>query len=220
MKQVIYGMINVFLLILFIILLLIIGENGLRDMEVKMNLTNAMETTMKDIVEEAGNTDYGREEWTADFIESMLLQASDNESLCINIDEVDAEKGILSASVKENFIYANGNQTSKTASRTAILDRVDEVTRETYSISFYCDFYENGEMTSVPFCTLILNEGEKCLYPSFPELGGYVFSYAAYEDGSAVLTKIEEGKKFIIDMNGEIMSIHKNIEIHGVYKIA
>jgi len=218
MKQIIYGIINLFLIILFVILLLVIGENGLRRMEVNENTSNAISATMSSVIKGEGDAEYGDEEWTAEFIEELLIQASDNESLLIDINEMDMEMGILSASVKEEFVYANGNKASKSGSRTAIIDRQNEEQKQMYSVAFYCDIYENGEIVSVPFCKYTIAEGEKCIYPSFPELENYKFSYARFEEGGPVTTISEGDLIFILDKNGKTMNISQNIEIHGVYK--
>lgn len=173
MKQIMFGVVAGVLVILCAVAILTVEGRSSRENELEHALSAAMEETMQNLCVTRKYAVENREEFTADFCQTLLQRISAGEgedrdknlSLQVNITEADLEKGLLSATVIETFTHPNGRIGTVESSATAILEQEDE--REEVVLTYYL-----GERLYRQFGLL---EGDDFKIPKDPAQEGRTF---------------------------------------------
>ncbi|MQN01858.1 MAG: hypothetical protein DUD27_03880 [Lachnospiraceae bacterium] len=172
MKHVVLALISTSVAVLVVIILMTVHSKDLRQTELERALKLSAKQSLENACLSQKTEINDNDALTADFIRSFLgkmkttgrvvsengevyaTDATDNGQIIeITIKAADIYKGILSASVKENFTYPNGGKGTVTASTIQIVER--ESKRPSECISYYIpwqvakeagfDYYEGAD---------------------------------------------------------------------------
>lgn len=196
MKQTVFGMVSVMLLTLFLLILMTVYGRHLRQTETDHTLSEAVDTTMSNLLEQQLYTIESGDEFVADFLQSLLVQMNSTSDVKVSVLAADEEKGILSVEVTETYKHPNGKEGSVSAVRTVILDKSVEVEKKQYTVAFYT---ENQEL----YKQYLLPEGSTCSLPVVPEIEGKTFRCWQFvtggngEAGSVEIVDTGETKKVL-----------------------
>lgn len=133
-----------------------------RQKELQNNLHNVAEQTVKIATSERGYNIADSNEMMADTIENMVVSMVTNSDLECDFYGVDAEKGLLSLKLTEDFKHPNGQDGKVEYDRTAICDKKEEDTMCTVK------FYTAPDATDCYMSVSILT-GDKITAPVGPE---------------------------------------------------
>lgn len=123
MKQMVFGMIALTIVVLFLTIIITVHGRTLRSNEVSQSLGEAMQTTMNHLLSQNAYSIADKDEFVADFLETFLLQVNSDSDITVNILKADYEKGLLSVEVIETYIHPNGEKGQVSACRTILLDK-------------------------------------------------------------------------------------------------
>lgn len=116
-----------FALIASIALLIVMSVMGRmnRSMEVKSNLSSAVEETVENLaVKKYAVSDM--EEYLADFNEALMDFIDTDSEITVQVAGADTEKGILAVKVTETFAHPNGRTGTVSCERVVIFNRLEE----------------------------------------------------------------------------------------------
>ena len=123
MKQMVFGMIALTMVVLFLTIIITVHGRTLRSSEVSQSLSEAMQTTMNHLLSQNAYSIADKDEFVADFLETFLLQVNSDSDITVHILKADYEKGLLSIEVVENYTHPNGEKGQVSACRTILLDK-------------------------------------------------------------------------------------------------
>lgn len=110
-------------MIFVIIILLTSYGRSARITEVENGLTEAMESSLKNVMEQKAYKINNSDEFIADFLETLLMQLQSESDVTVHILKQDMKKGLLSVEVIETYAHPNGETGTVSVCRTVILDR-------------------------------------------------------------------------------------------------
>ena len=122
LKQMVFGMIAVTILILFLTIIITVHGRTLRSSEVTQSLSEAMQTTMNHLLSQQSYSITNQDEFVADFLEAFLVQVNSDSDITVHILKADSKKGLLSVEVIETYTHPNGEKGQISACRTVLLD--------------------------------------------------------------------------------------------------
>lgn len=109
-----------------------------RSMELKSNLSSAMEETVENRMTYQNYEIRNEKEFVADFVETLVYTTDARSEMQVDILQCDWEKGILSSNGIIFFEHPNGKVGSIKTDRTVIYSkRKEEVPLERYKVDFY-----------------------------------------------------------------------------------
>lgn len=123
MKQMVFGMIAVTILVLFLTIIITVHGRTLRSSEVTQSLSEAMQTTMNQLLSQQSYSIANQDEFVADFLEAFLMQVNSDSDITVHILKADFKKGLLSVEVIETYTHPNGEKGQISACRTVLLDQ-------------------------------------------------------------------------------------------------
>ena len=134
MKQVVFGLMAGFIIILSLVAILTVEGRSSRENELNQALSAAVEETMTNLCTSKKYAVGSQEEFVADFCQALLERVhagsgeatDDNLAIQVDVTGVDVEKGLLSVVVRETFTHPNGSIGTVTCDATAILEREKE----------------------------------------------------------------------------------------------
>ena len=161
MKHVVYFLSGVMIFILTIMLLLTLSRKTASDVEVADSVHHVLETTVENVLDEK-RADYAidsKEEFIADFTESLLATIDTASDIEVSVYEYDPVAGILSVKVKETYKEPDGSLGTAECTATVIVDyEAKDPLPDQISINMhYIDV--NGQYKS--YKTMTVREGTK-----------------------------------------------------------
>ena len=123
MKQMVFGLIAVTMVVLFLTIIITVHGRTLRSSEVSQSLSEAMQTTMNHLLSQNSYSISDTDEFIADFLEAFLIQVNSDSDITVHILEADVQKGLLSVEVVETYTHPNGEKGQVSACRTILLDK-------------------------------------------------------------------------------------------------
>lgn len=123
MKQMVFGLIAVTMVVLFLTIIITVHGRTLRSSEVSQSLSEAMQTTMNHLLSQNSYSISDTDEFIADFLEAFLMQVNSDSDITVHILEADVQKGLLSVEVVETYTHPNGEKGQVSACRTILLDK-------------------------------------------------------------------------------------------------
>ncbi len=178
----------------FLLVLLVGGTVSMRqkretELEAAVNL--AMEQALQSVVYDDEDTAENDEKLCALFEELLIAQLSANAVYRIDILDVSAQKGLLSAAVTERYVHTNGRTGCITVQKTAICEQTAKENKYGYrTLTFYVgeQIYRRYE----------LGTGNTLTVPSAPRGGDRIFSgWRNLTDGK--LYQAQELQELVLD---------------------
>lgn len=168
MKNIAIGIFSVLLAIMTLTIIMSTSGRTARKLELENALTNAMETTLKSLMdgEYAPTSD---EELIAMFEQAFYMQINSASNVTYNVVSVDYRKGLLKIEAVETFTYFTGTTGSVSVVKTAVLDRYDTtIGTKTYQIRY--------EVDAMLYRSYSVLNGLKISVPAAPSKDGKAFS--------------------------------------------
>ena len=172
MKHLVFGVLSGGIVILFVVMLLTMQHKNVRKEELEQSLTEAMETTLQ-MVKADTDRDYTSEDMRTLLIRNLVPQMNSDSELTVRIVEADAEKGLLSVEVEEQFSYPGGKKGSIQCCRTILADddgeEMEKGEREVamQTVIFYRS-REEMEQGKSYYKKLEIQKGDYCTSPAEP----------------------------------------------------
>ena len=192
MKQIVYGLVSVLLVVIAIVVWLSVEQRASREAEMEAALQQAVNDTVEQMAMEGKYTVGTEEEVVADFTSMLVerLHVQDRGlSLAVGIAGVDAKKGFLSVHVEEKYTHPNGKVGTYETTATIALEQ--EEGKAVYEVCYVIplDICQSAEETGEPLPTVyksyVLEHGTKGMAPSNPpDIGGKKFLAWADENGT------------------------------------
>lgn len=134
MKQVVFGVVAGFIVILCAVAVLTVEGRSNREHELKQALSAAVDETMQNVCVTHKYDVKDSDEFAADFCQALLERISTgtgehqdgNLSIQVNVLEADPDRGLLSVAVTETFTHPNGKVGKVKCNSTAVLEREKE----------------------------------------------------------------------------------------------
>lgn len=178
MKNMVFGLITGGTVLLFAILFLTLLHKNVRREELEQSFAEAMELTMQTWDEEQKHTaELCNEEVLADYLlQALCVQLDSDSKVTVQVLAADADKGLLSARVTEEFTYPGGQTGRVSVERTMIADREEIVPEEIHTVTFFRskEDMQSGENI---YKKMQIQHGDRMIQPSEPqdEFGGKQF---------------------------------------------
>lgn len=138
MKEIIYGVVGIFVTFSIIIAIITVVGKDVQMNDLSVTLESAVDQAIDEVL--ANNT-YSIDdnlEFQADLILNICNTIEGESDLDVEIMAVDYEKGLLSVNVKQTILNPNGKKSTKECSRTILLETVpNEENISTFSVKFY-----------------------------------------------------------------------------------
>lgn len=158
MKNVIYAIVMGVSVLLIIIAVMVLNGRIERENDMENALSVAVDQAIESLIDTNSYDITDNELFVADFNEALLSQLNDggdrakdkNLKITVAVTGVDAEKGLLSVHVIEEFTHLNGNIGIVSCDATVVLEAQEE--KELHTITYYV----NGSIYKAYQCT----EGE------------------------------------------------------------
>ena len=191
MKSAMKIIVGAFLGILTLMMILTTNGRMNRSMEIKSNLSSAIEGALEELkLEKSYNID-NADQFLADFTESMSMAIDSDAEIKTEIMNVDKERGLLSIRVTETFTHPNGNEGTVSEERTVILNRVTDDESETYTVRFYV---VQGDQRAYKKYTVV--KGDVLSVPVNPTKEGMTFGGWVGPTGADITAPIESDLEF------------------------
>lgn len=141
MKQIVFGLVGGIQVLLFSLMLVILQSRSVRQEELKLSLTEAMETAARQV---EGHQFASDQELSDCFIRIFSEQINSDSQFKVRVICADVTEGILSVEVEQMYQYINGKTGSISCRRTILLeDTVDTASEPEYcTVTFYLDAQE------------------------------------------------------------------------------
>ncbi len=123
MKNLIYGLSMLVVLVLSGMLLMSIFSCTSRKHELYEHVSTAVETTMNQCFIKKTYPIVSEEEFLADFTENLVLSISSNGTVRIMVHKLDLEKGIFSVTVREEYPKMSGQTGELEIHRTIVWNK-------------------------------------------------------------------------------------------------
>lgn len=200
MKTAIIGTICAALAVLTIVIVLTISGGGTRQTNLENDLSDALETSVKEILVEAksNGTIHTEEEMKAALVENIMAGVNDNSiSTKVNLIDLDMNKGLVSVEVVKEYKQVNGNTSTVSATKTVIVDQPNTArTYQDYTVKYYIDDWVYASYT--------IREGDDLIQPDNPTQKGSTFAGWAVKGTTQVVTIPDK--------------IHGNVEYVAVFR--
>lgn len=132
MKQTVFGFVVAIISLLFIVLQLNVNSRDIRQEETNDSLSKAVETTMKNVLNEGDYTFDEMEEFVMDCTQSLAKNMTTNSEFLINVIEADKDRGVASLEVIE---VKNKNITK--CLKSVVFEDKTVLSKENYRINFF-----------------------------------------------------------------------------------
>lgn len=154
-----------------------------RNVELQSNLSNAVEESLANAMEEKNYTIADQNEFLADVTENITEVLDTNSTVDVKVMKADLNKGLLSLRVVESFNYVNGKTGSVKCDRTVVFDKREQDAEDKYDVYYYISADDDR-----PYKRYTLLKGETILVPKEPSRAGYTFEGWKDADGNALLS--------------------------------
>ena len=170
-----------------------------RNVELQSNLSNAVEESLANAMEEKNYTIADQNEFLADVTENITEVLDTNSTVDVKVMKVDLNKGLLSLRVVESFNYVNGKTGSVKCDRTVVFDKRGQDADDKYDVYYYISADDDR-----PYKRYTLLKGDTILIPKEPSRAGYTFEGWKDADGNAPLSDqtVESGLTYVAQWSG------------------
>lgn len=207
MKNMVFGLITSGTVILFAVLFLTLLHKNIRREELEQSLAEAMEVTMQTWGNEqnAEERKLCDEEALSDYlVQALSVQLESDSAVAVKVLAADADKGLLSAEVTEEFTYPGGQTGSVRAQRTMIADREEAVTEELHTVRFFRS-KEDMENGSNVYKQFQIQHGDRMIEPGKPQS----------EEGNSVFKEWRDGNDYLSDFS---QAVEEDLAYYAVYE--
>lgn len=170
-----------------------------RNVELQSNLSNAVEESLANAMEEKNYTIADQNEFLADVAENITEVLDTNSTVDVKVMKVDLNKGLLSMRVVESFNYVNGKTGSVKCDRTVVFDKRGQDDEDKYDVYYYISADDDR-----PYKRYTLLKGDTILIPKEPSRAGYTFEGWKDADGNAPVSDqtVESGLTYVAQWSG------------------
>ena len=170
-----------------------------RNVELQSNLSNAVEESLANAMEEKNYTIADQNEFLADVTENITEVLDTNSTVDVKVMKVDLNKGLLSLRVVESFNYVNGKTGSVKCDRTVVFDKRGQDDNDKYDVYYYINADDDR-----PYKRYTLLKGDTILIPKEPSRAGYTFEGWKDADGNAPVSDqtVESGLTYVAQWSG------------------
>ena len=170
-----------------------------RNVELQSNLSNAVEESLANAMEEKNYTIADQNEFLADVTENITEALDTNSTVDVKVMKVDLNKGLLSLRVVESFNYVNGKTGSVKCDRTVVFDKRGQDDEDKYDVYYYISADDDR-----PYKRYTLLKGDTILIPKEPSRAGYTFEGWKDADGNAPVSDqtVESGLTYVAQWSG------------------
>ena len=170
-----------------------------RNVELQSNLSNAVEESLANAMEEKNYTIADQNEFLADVTENITEALDTNSTVDVKVMKVDLNKGLLSLRVVESFNYVNGKTGSVKCDRTVVFDKRGQDDNDKYDVYYYINADDDR-----PYKRYTLLKGDTILIPKEPSRAGYTFEGWKDADGNAPVSDqtVESGLTYVAQWSG------------------
>ena len=170
-----------------------------RNVELQSNLSNAVEESLANAMEEKNYTIADQNEFLADVTENITEALDTNSTVDVKVMKVDLNKGLLSLRVVESFNYVNGKTGSVKCDRTVVFDKRGQDDDDKYDVYYYINADDDR-----PYKRYTLLKGDTILIPKEPSRAGYTFEGWKDADGNAPVSDqtVESGLTYVAQWSG------------------
>lgn len=214
MKKIAFGIACGMAAVFVLTLMLTLYGRIVRKQETDTALAQAADSALSNVMSEHNTAIEKNEDFTADFLKSLLIQTNSDSDLTVSVLDADYEYGILSAEIVETYAHPNGKKGSVSERRTVIFDKPVDENIETRTVSFYTDgeLYKNYTIQKDSVCTL----------PVPPKKEGAVFRCWRFVTGGtgvaqSMETTYANGRKKILSSGGAPYLVSKNTKLTAVF---
>lgn len=216
MKQAIFGMVAMLVVLFFSLICLTIHGRNLRQKEVENSLVEALDGAMTNLMKQEIYSIDSTDTFVADLLQTLLGQINSTSDIEVNILAADREKGILSVEITETYMHPNGKSGSVSALRTVILDKTAETEESLYNVEFYIDDQNLYKRYA-------LKENSYCPVPVSPEKEGKRFRCWRFVTGGAGRADSAEivydmGKRQVLASGGMPYCAKENTRLIAVFE--
>lgn len=178
MKNIISGIMTMFIVFLLIFIMAGMYGRTTRKQELENALNNGMQIAVEMIAEDSAYAPTSNEELIADLEQAMIMQLhSAINELTINVVAADYKKGILKVEAVATYPHLSGGEGTVSVTKTIILDYYqEERQKQEYKIYYYI----NGKL----YRSYTVNYGGTVIVPPSPEMDGKTFKGWKAEDGT------------------------------------
>ena len=216
MKKVAFGIACGLVSVFVVVMMLTLYGRAVRQDETESMLSQAIDSSLSSVMDGRGGTVWNQEEFVADFLKALLIQANSDSDITVSVLDADCEQGILSVEITESFRHPNGNTGSVSQVRTVIFDREKERKPEYKKVSFYTADNEMYKEYRIQKDTL-------CSVPVPPRKPGRVFDGWRFVTGGTGRAESERvecpgGYKKVLASGGAPYPISEDTLLIAVYK--
>lgn len=138
MRNVVMMAVSAILGVLSLIIVMSLAGRSNRSMELKSNLSSAVEETVEKMMQNQSYNIEDVNQFIADMVENLAVVLDSDSALRVSILQIDREKGILCTKVTEEFKHPNGKTGKVQTEKTVILNGKEEAEKvQQYAVSFY-----------------------------------------------------------------------------------
>lgn len=179
MRTAIISCVLVLVLIITSLILFTVYNQNTRQNELEDSLDIAIEQTLENLKTRQIYSIENEKEFTADFVQNLIVYMESDSDLTIKILNLDIEKGLFDVEVTETYKQPNGSIKNITCRKTVILEEYINVPLKKYKVEFMT--LEEDVNEFVEYKTFELTEGSYIIVPSVsPKKGGYTFKGWSY----------------------------------------
>ena len=150
-----------------------------REMELADNLPAAVEETVSDLMEEKSYDITSENEMIADMAEDLSRKLDSNSDITVNIENIDAAKGLMSIKVVASYQHPNGKEGSVSCERTVVFNKLQDDPAELCQVRFLVD-------DARTYKTCNVWPGDTVSAPSEPTVSGKTFECWVDVEGNPV----------------------------------
>ncbi len=217
MKKAAFGIACGFISIFVFVSMLTLYGRAVRQEETNHVLTEAIDSALAGVMSENNYTIADNENFIADFLKALLVQANSDSELTVSVLYADYEYGILSVEITETFLHPNGTEGSVSEVRTVIFDKEQEdPAAELCKVSFYV---AEGEL----YKEYALQKDSLCMVPVPPKKEGKRFRRWRFITGGtgeagSVEAASKTGSRNVLSERGTPYQVSRDTKLIAVFE--
>lgn len=218
MKQILYGLLCMGIVVFTTVIALTLQGRTLRDGEAKQALAESVDGTLSNLMEKNVYSIEDGDLFAADLLEALLAQTNSTSDVTVSVLEADFVHGILSVEITESYHHPNGKKGTVSACRTVIFDREQKEEEKEYQVSFYTADAELYKSYTIP-------EKGYCNMPAPPKMPGKTFKNWRFITGGtgpageeALPSKVNGCMRKILSAGGEPVAVKEDVSLIAVFE--
>jgi len=201
MKNVIIGMVLIFLIIISMSIILTVDGRSIRSNEVEKSLTSAIDNSVENLMAKKIYSINNNNELITDLIESLLVQIESTSTIKINILDIDTSKGLLSIEVIEQYTHPNGKTGTVSCVKTVIFEQDIDSSVVEANKQVKITFLVPSNGTNVIYKEYNVKKGSEIIVPQNPTISGKTFLQWTLNGSKYALSDVDRNK---IKVNDDI----------------